>query len=163
VLEGEQLCDCVCETQIPYLSILPVGSAGSHHIGKLSPLAIQRLVDAARASYDVVLIDTGPIPGSLEGYGVVAAADGVILTVSKGDMRTGMQKCVNYIESVGARLAGVVFNRATARDIQLAGGSGSISQPLRSTGERADLSKPGGFGPFGRAVALAAKESAGRS
>jgi succinoglycan biosynthesis transport protein ExoP len=161
VLEGESLSECVFPTDVKNLSILPLGDAGAHHVGSISPLGIQQLIDAARADYDVVLIDTGPLPGSLEGAAAVAAADGVVLTVSRGDSRSGLRQCERYLDSIGARLAGVVFNRATPRDFAAARGTAtSSSQPFevgrRSNGIPNELSGRR-FGPFGDAVAHASK------
>ena len=48
----------------------------------------------------------------------VAASDAVILTVARGQNRDLVEKAINHLRAVGARLAGVVFNRANARDFE---------------------------------------------
>lgn len=116
-LEDESLADYVVDGGIPNLCILPIGHATRIDGGRVSPLGMQRLIDAARAEYDVVLIDTGPLPGSAEGSAAAAVADGVVLTVSRGENRTRLEECVSHLRTVRAHLAGVVFNRATAEDI----------------------------------------------
>lgn len=116
-LDDETLADYVVDGGIPNLHILPLGNATMDDGGRVSPLAIQRLVDAARAEYDVVLIDTGPLPGSSEGSAAAAVADGVVLTVSQGEDRARLQVCLAHLRTIRASLAGVVFNRATAKDI----------------------------------------------
>lgn len=174
VFEGARLEDCVVATEVQNLAILPLGRARSHHIGAVSPLGVQRLIDAARATYDVVLIDTGPVLGSLEGATAAAAADGVIVAVSCGDSRAALARCAARLQSVGARVAGVVFNRAKPRHFnaqdQSSSGSWSGAATEGRSGEessndqaaeRAAESWHGKFGPFGRAVALAARQSTG--
>jgi len=41
----------------------------------------------------------------------------VVLTVSRGEDRTRLRECLGHLRTVRAHLAGVVFNRATAKDI----------------------------------------------
>jgi Mrp family chromosome partitioning ATPase len=176
VLDGAKLEDCVVPTDVEHLAILPLGGAQAHHVGRVSPLATQRLIDAARAAYDVVLIDTGPVTGSLEAAAAAAAADGVLVTVSRGDAHAALARCAARLQSAGGRIAGVVFNRATARDFaayERDGGSASCtvswadrsSRPSRVAGGADEVAEApfgeaalnGRFGPFGRAVAMAAR------
>jgi len=161
-LGGNPLADCVLASEIPNLSILPLGDAAAHDGERVSPLAIQRLVDAARRDFDVVLIDTGPLPGGFECSGVAAVADGVILTVTRGEKRERVQECIDCLVAVGAHLAGVVLNRATAKDLgQLRlssynrstqrgnnGANGTNGNGLHAPGRRA-------YGPFGQAMLVA--------
>ena len=66
----------------------------------------------------MILIDTGPILGSIEASLVCAAADGVVLAVSRGQSRPLVEKSLAHLTGIGARLAGVVFNRAQANDFE---------------------------------------------
>jgi len=116
-LEDESLTDYVVDGGMPNLHVLPLGNATLDDGGRISPLSIQRLIDVARTQYDVILIDTGPMPGSAEGSAAAAVADGVVLTVSRGEDRTRLRECLGHLRTVRAHLAGVVFNRATAKDI----------------------------------------------
>ncbi len=153
-LEGESLGSCVCKTDVRYLSILPLGGAGAHHGASISPESLQNLLDAARAKYDIILIDTGTVPGSLEGSTVVNSVDGVIVTVSRGDSRAGIRRCLGHLASLNARLAGIVFNRARMPKRSSLNGS-SLGVGIAD----AALSAPAGngkYGPLGQAVVLAA-------
>jgi polysaccharide biosynthesis transport protein len=137
VIRGVPLSRCVVSTQHKRLKILPVGDATPRDARMISPVAVQQLIDAARASFDVILLDTGPLPGSLEAEAAAAAADGVVLTISRGDSRPVVERCVRHLETVSARLAGVVFNRATNRELEVAGNgsnaaSRSSSAPMES-------------------------------
>jgi|GEM_PF-1068364 len=115
-IDGEDLAECVAPTAIPGLSILPLGQASAEHIGSLSPQMLQQVLDTTRQQYDVVIVDTGPILGSLEASMVATQADDVVLVLANGQDRTAAERSLRYLEMVGAKVAGFVFNRATPRD-----------------------------------------------
>jgi succinoglycan biosynthesis transport protein ExoP len=116
-LAGEPLADCVAETGFPGLFVLPLGTASARHCASISPAALRRLLKTARGNFDTVLIDTGPVPGSLEASVVVPQADGVVLVVSKGEHRPGVARCVEHLRTIGAVPVGVVFNRASLDEV----------------------------------------------
>ena len=126
-LEGHDLQECVVELGIENLWVLPAGSADARYVPALSPEGLGRLIAAAREKFEIVLIDTGPMPGSLEASVVTALADGVILTVSKGEQKSMVQRSINQLIAVGARVTGVVFNRASHHDVSRYGSSSGAS------------------------------------
>src|SRR5207253_11483101 len=157
------------------LSMLPVGTAQAHHAGMFSPAALRRILDEARKHFDIILIDSGPILGSIEATPACASADGVILTVSRGQQRPIVEKAMAHLRSIGARFAGVVFNRAQSKDFERsvsgislrsiarqhdslhgrsgnghANGNGNFRKPADATGAKA-------FGPVARAVAASVR------
>jgi succinoglycan biosynthesis transport protein ExoP len=160
VLSGEPLADCVTGTGRPGLFILPLGSAGEHHASQLSPVALQAILAEARATYDVVLIDTGPILGSLEAAMAAAQSDAVVLTVSRGVSQAIVKRSLDRLGEVGAYVLGMVLNRAAAREVaDFAFRSGSV----RSGSARKLPSPEGGqvrpdvrLGRVGDAVAASA-------
>lgn len=117
VLEGSRLEDCVASTGIRNLWVLGVGDANPDNAHRLSPRTLSALLKRAREKFDVVLIDTGPIPGSVEASLVAAEVDGVILTVARGESRALMQQCVRRLQMVKASVAGIVFNRVRSREL----------------------------------------------
>jgi capsular exopolysaccharide synthesis family protein len=147
----------VKKTTTPNLYILPIGGADSAHAGSMSPVSIRKLLAEARRIFDFVIIDTGPILGSLEAAVVGAAADAVILTIARGQSQPLVDRSVRQLRQIGANVAGLVFNRAEKRDFQRSVGSSSIksistiSQPQRTLiAENAEESR---FGPLARSVA----------
>lgn len=118
VLDGAPLGDSITGTGTPGLSILPLGSARAHLTGHISPKAIRRIIEEARQHYDVTLIDTGPLLGSLETSIIATEADEVILAVARGEQRPLVEKAIEMLHSIGARLTGVVYNRAKPEDIE---------------------------------------------
>jgi Mrp family chromosome partitioning ATPase len=129
-----------------------------HHAGIFSPQSVRRLVNEAKKHFEIILIDTGPILGSIEATPVAAASDGVILTVARGQQRPLVEKALAHLNSIGARVAGVVFNRAQSRDFEQSISGISMRSASRSTNgngaSRAGQQKDSGqFGPVARAVA----------
>lgn len=115
-MQGDALEDCVDATGTEQLAILPIGGATVADLKRLSPKALNRVIDEARRHYEVILVDTGPVPGSMESSSVAAMADSVVFVVSRGDQRPHVERSVAFLESLGASLAGVVFNRADPED-----------------------------------------------
>ena len=116
-LGDESLEICTTDTGIADLAILPVGGAGASDIGRVSPQGFRYIVEEARKRYDAVLIDTGPIPAAVVSGMAASAADQTIVIISRGDQRDSAERAITFLESIGANLAGVVFNRAADRDI----------------------------------------------
>jgi Mrp family chromosome partitioning ATPase/uncharacterized protein involved in exopolysaccharide biosynthesis len=141
-------------TEIDNVSILPVGAAQAHHAGTLSPAGLRRLIEEAEQNFDTILIDTGPLLGSIEAPLVCSAADRVVLTISRGQQRPLVERSISHLAAIGARLAGIVFNRAEQSDF-----ARSISgMSVRSFSERphraaATVASGERIGPVARAVA----------
>lgn len=117
VLDGAPLEDCVLDVDIPNLTLLPVGDTLPNDAESLSPSAMRRLLAACRERYDTVLVDTGPILGSLEASLAAVAADYVLLVVSRGGQESQIQEALSRLDKINASVAGVVFNRASAEDV----------------------------------------------
>ena len=141
-------------TDIADLAILPVGMAQAHHAGMFSPAALRKLVTEAKKHFEVVLIDTGPILGSIEATPVCSASDAVILAVSRGQQRPTVEKAIKHLTSIGARFAGVVFNRAQAKDFERSISGMSLRSIARANGH---ASRANGHSPFNTADSAAAK------
>lgn len=153
ITEGE-LNGHIRATSFSRLSILPAGTDDAKEVSHLSPVLVRRILDLAREQYDTVIIDTGPILGSLEASLVTAEADGVILAVGRGQQRQQVERAVAHLASVGAKLIGVVFNRAQPGDFRRAVSSASVrSVPVSSNGEAPSQSRVKALGPMAAIVA----------
>ena len=150
-----RLKDCVGETGINNLAVLPVGNARPEDAGLLSPETKRALLEEARSHYDIVLIDTGPVLGSLEASMAAAEADATILIVSRGDSKSVASRSLEHLRSVGANVAGIVFNHAVDADMAEASYGSLVSQDRRPSGQatRIDPATATRFGPLGSAVA----------
>jgi succinoglycan biosynthesis transport protein ExoP len=142
-LEGEPVADCISATAVPGLFILPLGEAGAHHVPQLSPTALRRILDDARRDYDTIIVDTGPMLGSMEAAFVTAEADKVVMVLARGEQRSHAQRALQSLYIAGTALAGVVFNRAQSEDVarsSYSSGSGPLSQSQsRPAKERSPL------------------------
>jgi Mrp family chromosome partitioning ATPase len=168
VIAGEPLDECVSGADVNGLFILPVGSARASYVGRLSPRAVRTLLEEARKEFDVVLVDTGPVLGSLEASILAPAVDGVVLTVSRDEQRTLARRSMDHLISTGGRVLGVVFNRARHYDVLSSRFSSSTSIRLLSRPDQvssdfsnSEDSLSARLGPVGFAVNAA--EAASRS
>jgi len=96
--------------------VLPIGNAAADDAGSLSPAGIKQLLAACCEHFDIVVIDTGPILGSLEASIIATEADGVIMAVARGQHQPIVEKSIKHLRAIGAKIFGIVFNRAEARD-----------------------------------------------
>jgi Mrp family chromosome partitioning ATPase/Skp family chaperone for outer membrane proteins len=106
----------VAPLHVEHLSVLPVGVDARFGPETVRRLDLERLFEAIRREYEVVIVDTGPLLGALESTPVVAAADGVVLSVRRGRSRTRLEECVSRLGGLGARYLGVILNCATRND-----------------------------------------------
>lgn len=154
----ETLALCVCETGVAGLSVLPIGSAKGNQAARLSPHAFEELIQVARQNYDVVIVDTGPIPHSLEAVNVTPAADGVIFVMARGDQRADVNRSLDFMLHSDAHLAGVVFNRAAAKELPklntsaYTSGNGHDDGGSIEAGDSRSRIMSGRYGPLGSAV-----------
>jgi succinoglycan biosynthesis transport protein ExoP len=116
----------IVPTAFKRLSLLPTAEDDAQEVGRLSPPSVRRLLEQTRHDYDVVVVDTGPILGSLEACMVAAQVDGVVLCMGRGQQKSLAERAIQQLQSVGAKLLGVVFNKADASDFKRSVSSASI-------------------------------------
>ena len=98
------------------LWLLPVGLADPMFANELSPAHLQAVINDARRRFEVILVDTGPVLGSLEASVAAGSADSVIYVIAQGQAQPLVKHGIELLQTVGANLLGYVFNRASARD-----------------------------------------------
>lgn len=164
---GTAFDDCIIKTAIPNLDLLPIGSALPSQAGDLSPSAVRKLLAKARDHYETVLVDTGPVLGSLEAAMVSAQADKTIIIVSRGDQKPIVTKSLAHLRSIGADVAGIVFNHANAVDIERSTyASVTVSQNRRQDDQALnevkwiDRDTSNRYGPLATAVASYGRKEA---
>jgi hypothetical protein len=114
-INGEPVARYVYPTGHPGMRFLPLRGLGRD--GAVSVSTIARILERLRSEFDLVLLDTGPVPGGVEASIVATQVDGVVLVVSPGDDRADAERAVAHLKEVGAVVSGVVFNRASERDV----------------------------------------------
>jgi uncharacterized protein involved in exopolysaccharide biosynthesis/Mrp family chromosome partitioning ATPase len=149
MLEGRSLAQCVAKTGKPGLDVLPAVGVTPEHIGRLDGQTIRRLLDESAHDYDVVLFDTGPIPGSMEALLVAAEADAALVVTNRGEARARLDRTLGQLRVIGACVLGTVFNRAGCGDVSVQplreargdepiGGSGIIAAAVEGPGWSGD-------------------------
>lgn len=132
VMRGEEPSECIEEGGERQPDFLPLGREAPVLLDHLSSGVLRGVFERVRDRYDFILIDTGPIPGSVEASIVASEADSTVLVVSRGDQRPLLERAVRHLSSLGVRTAGVVFNRADQRDTMSSSASHSVSMRSRS-------------------------------
>jgi Mrp family chromosome partitioning ATPase len=142
VLAGLPLPMGITPTGVERLHLLPNGSGPMR--ARLSPESLRRILRAARKDFDAILIDCGPALGSVEAAVAAAEADGVIVVFSRGGQRPLAEKAMSLLLGAGARVAGVVFNRARWEELSATDYSSPTSRPLYAGASRAAVIARGG-------------------
>lgn len=139
----------VYSSGVERLSVLPAGVSDGRDACAISANAVKRIITGMRKRFEVVLIDSGPILGSLEALVVAGVSDGVILTISREQQKPLVDRAVRQLNSVGARIAGMVFNKAERADFRRSVGVTSLRSIPRTPGTamvRAGVTGTSGFG-----------------
>lgn len=102
----------IADLPVEHLSVLPVGIDSRYGPEALRRADLAQIFESVRDAYEMIIVDTGPLLGSLESTPVTMAADGVVLSLKRGRSRTRLEECVRRLETAGARCIGVILNAA---------------------------------------------------
>ncbi|MDB5322666.1 MAG: hypothetical protein JWN40_4297 [Phycisphaerales bacterium] len=134
------------------LCILPTGLDDQLNAYSIPQTSVEQLVQEARNQFDVILIDTGAVFASIEASVLAPQADGVIFAVARGQRESLVAEALKHLDSLGAKLAGIVFNGANVTDFGRALNAGRSQNFFSSTRVRAQVApRPAvlsGFGPM---------------
>ncbi len=137
------------------LSVLPAGLGDDLRISRLSPEVITRLVETFRNDYETILIDSGPILGSIESGLLAPAVDGVLMVVGRNQLRPLVKRAVDQIHAVGGQVIATVFNRASIQELKQSSSSMSVHFSRQASRQAAEQAARGGarggtsVGPLG--------------
>ncbi len=126
LVQTDEVAELVHETEFPGLSILPAGYGDDLRVSKLSPKSVEALLAPLKERFDTILIDTGPILGSVEAAFVAPQADGVLLVVGRGQFKPLIKKAIDQIHAVDGKIAATIFNRASMHEIRHSTSSMSV-------------------------------------
>ncbi len=145
--------------------VLPVGKSNLLDACTLSAASLRRLLAEARQHFDVVLIDSGPVLGSVEAALIASEVDGVIFTITRGQQQPLVQRAIRYLDAIGARVVGFVFNRAESSDYQYSTNASNLrSTCVQNAAVRSLLmnrNRASRFGPVVRSVSSLLRSSRG--
>ena len=109
------------------LSFMPAGVAEDFDSERLSSRAMGDLLESLRSRFDAIVIDTGPILGSLEANAIVPHVDQVVMVVSRGQNARLVKVAIDRLRRFHAGRIGLVFNRAARIDIERSTSAASVS------------------------------------
>jgi capsular exopolysaccharide synthesis family protein len=104
----------VVETAVPGLSMLPCGPIPSNPSELLTAPRFKEVLEAVRARYDYVLVDTPPLLAVTDPCVVAGRVDGLFLTIRltrRG--RPDAERAREILSGLGAKVFGVVVNGVT--------------------------------------------------
>ncbi len=133
VVGGVDPLTAVHATEYENLSAMPAGQQTEFTAERVSTAAVSSLLDRLRPEFGAIVIDTGPILGSLEAQAIVPGSDEILLVVSRGRGVRPVRLAIDRLHRLGAPRVGVVFNRATFHDLER---STSISVTSQRLSER---------------------------
>ncbi len=120
MLDGAALRQSVMPTKVARLDVLHAHGVDAARAGRLSSRFLSEVIGQARAEYDLVLIDAGPVPGSVEGMLAAARADAVIVVVQRNESQRQYDRTLAHLRLIEAHVIGSVLNRADRRDVSAA-------------------------------------------
>ncbi|HKX28133.1 MAG TPA: polysaccharide biosynthesis tyrosine autokinase [Blastocatellia bacterium] len=101
----------------PNLSLLPGGPIPPNPASLISSAKMKMLLDDLSKDYDFILIDSPPVGSVTDSAILSTMVDGVLLVVQAGKSGRDTVRRVKYdLLSVGARILGVVLNKAGSKN-----------------------------------------------
>ena len=98
------------------LTVLTSGTLPPNPAELLQSSAMHKLLDEARMSYDVIVIDAPPLLPVTDAALIAAMADGAVLVVRQGKTtRDQLATSMSRLQAVGARALGVTLNMIVTR------------------------------------------------
>jgi polysaccharide biosynthesis transport protein len=123
-----------------HLSIVPVGLRDDFQPEQLNRPYLLKLIESLRTQFDTIIIDSGPILGSLEASLLTQIADRTLLVVARGQRPGIVKAAVARVRQLGGTVAGFVFNRAVRGDYLSSSYSASVSR--HSLSDRTSRPRP---------------------
>ncbi len=110
------LADLVHETKVPALDFLPAGGAVANAAELLSRPALGALIEAARTSYEWVVVDSPPLLPIADAAIISRVVDGVVLVVDVTKTSIdAARRARDLLRAVDAPLLGLVANRSPVK------------------------------------------------
>lgn len=107
-------CDLASLIQIalPNLYVLPVGPLPPNPAELLGSTKMKQVVETLSANFDYVIIDSPPVSSFADSLILSALVEGVIIVIRSGfTPREMAQRTKTHLQSVGAKILGVVVNQ----------------------------------------------------
>lgn len=112
-LSGQKtLEEVLYNTSIENLDIIFSGPYSPNPAELLEEDSFEKLLEAAKAYYDYIIVDTPPMANLIDGAIVARHCDGAVIVIESGAISYRLeQKVKGQIEKSGCRILGVVLNK----------------------------------------------------
>jgi capsular exopolysaccharide synthesis family protein len=119
ILIGEMRYEqAVQSTGIPNLDVITSGDNIPNPSELLSSPSLGQFLDEARASYDIIIIDTSPLLAVTDAWIVSAMVDELILVLKIGEVRRpALEQTMKALLSLGSPTLGVIINATTREQV----------------------------------------------
>jgi capsular exopolysaccharide synthesis family protein len=112
LLGHRSLGECVIKVGKDEFDLLPLGQVPTNPVEILSSNALGDFLNAAKPSYDVIVLDSAPIMGLADAPLIARQVQSVLLIVEANRAHNGQAKAaVRRLQDVGAKIAGVVLTK----------------------------------------------------
>ena len=103
--------EIIYETNLNNLNIVFSGPYSPNPAELLEEPVFSLLIQAARAEYDYIIIDTPPMMNLIDGAIIANHCDGAVLVIERGKVSYRVeQKIKKQLEKSGCRILGVILN-----------------------------------------------------
>lgn len=115
VLAGQaKLEDCLYETKIPGLHLLPAGVSPPNPVELLNSPALDALLATLSTRADDVIFDSPPVLATADAQVLASKVDGVLYVMQLGKVpKSSVQRSFELLNQAHANIIGTVFNKMT--------------------------------------------------
>ncbi len=111
-LTGEEDLASLIQVAMPNLYVLPVGPLPPNPAELLGSVRMKQVIETLAANFDYVIVDSPPVSSFADSLILSSMVEGVIIVVKGGSTpRELAQRAKAHLQSVGARILGVVVNQ----------------------------------------------------
>ncbi len=126
--------DAIVSTATPLLSLLPVGARADAGADLSGSVRLAQVFADLKRDWDAVVIDTAPVNAFAGTLQLAAFADQVLFVVRSRSHTGQVQRALKALESVGARVPGIVLNDVLAADLEHGPRYANYYNPVRAPG-----------------------------
>ncbi|MCD9023683.1 CpsD/CapB family tyrosine-protein kinase [Cohnella silvisoli] len=106
-----QLEQCLVDTHIDNLTLLPSGTVPPNPAELLESGRMLKLIEELKASFDIIVIDSPPTLVVTDAHILASKCDGVVFVIRSGKTKKDLaQKALAYLNYANAHILGVVLN-----------------------------------------------------
>lgn len=123
VCAGEaSLEEALSPADMPHLSLLPVGGQAEEGADMMGSVRMHQLLAELGHRFELVVFDSAPVTSFAGTAQVAAVTDVVLLVVRSRTYAAPVQQALRALETVGAKVPGVVLNDVMAVDREVVAG-----------------------------------------